>query len=130
MKIIFLDFDGVLNSSKTTGQELEPLLVKKLNYLVDKTDALIVVTSSWRIGHDIKYLDDVLRNYGYNGFFVYGFTLTRLNSDYNRSLQIKEWLENYKYTIGNGAVAPSIHDGVGDQFTGQEFGGLDDGLVC
>lgn len=56
---IFLDIDGVLNSEHTLDESCENMdqkmasiisdqLVKNLSYLVEKTDAKIVLSSSWR----------------------------------------------------------------------------------
>ena len=63
MKVIFLDFDGVLNSSRyaaslckagkptqdENGHELfDPATIKRFNRIVDETEAKIVLSSSWR----------------------------------------------------------------------------------
>ena len=63
MKVIFLDFDGVLNSSRyaarlikagkqtqdENGHELfDPDTIKRFNRIVDQTGAKVVVSSSWR----------------------------------------------------------------------------------
>ncbi len=53
MKVVFLDFDGVLNSQKfirssDAGVILNPESMKILKYVVDKTGAKIVLSSSWR----------------------------------------------------------------------------------
>lgn len=59
-KYIFLDIDGVLNSEHTSNESCENMdqkmasiisdqLVKNLSYLVEKTDAKIILSSSWRI---------------------------------------------------------------------------------
>lgn len=61
MKVIFLDIDGVLNTSKTfdnmhaefkkTGiliDEVEEEKIKYLKEIVDQTNAVIVLSSSWR----------------------------------------------------------------------------------
>ena len=62
MKIIFLDIDGVLNclpdkpkdrwpdfhSHDERAYGLNPELAENLKYILDKTDAKIVVSSSWR----------------------------------------------------------------------------------
>ena len=64
MKVIFLDVDGVLNSeddlliyrakNNITGcilyEEVEDRPLKLLKEIIDKTNAKIVVSSSWRIG--------------------------------------------------------------------------------
>lgn len=54
MKIIFLDIDGVLNSSKTPNPRKLPYIVDKkllgrLLKLVERSGAKIVLSSSWRI---------------------------------------------------------------------------------
>jgi len=54
MKVIFLDIDGVLNCKKTPNPRqlpyvVDPRLLRKLNRLLDRTGAKVVLTSSWRI---------------------------------------------------------------------------------
>lgn len=62
MKVIFLDFDGVLNSQQYmesdaygTGKglafgdsQLDPQCVDRLNRLIEATGAKVVISSSWR----------------------------------------------------------------------------------
>lgn len=55
--ILFLDFDGVLNSAAYARREgkggilgLDPETMPHLQRIVDETDCSIVVSSSWRIG--------------------------------------------------------------------------------
>ena len=50
MKILFLDFDGVITTLKTQWK-IDMDKIKIINDICDKTDAKIVVTSSWRIGY-------------------------------------------------------------------------------
>lgn len=57
MKVIFLDIDGVLNYISTTDEidrflGIDDKLVKNLKEIVDKTNAEIVLCSSWK-----KYWD-------------------------------------------------------------------------
>lgn len=78
MKIIFLDIDGVLNSEKFYKNEaqhekwqrakeegrsideqdaianIDPESVKWLNYIIDKTNAEIVVSSTWRFDENLS----------------------------------------------------------------------------
>jgi HAD domain in Swiss Army Knife RNA repair proteins len=54
MKIIFLDIDGVLNSKKTPNPRkfpyvVDPKLLRLLVGLIEKTDAKIVLSSTWRL---------------------------------------------------------------------------------
>ena len=49
LKVIFLDFDGVLNSeSCNNGVTLLPSKLELLRQLVEATDAQIVLSTSWR----------------------------------------------------------------------------------
>ena len=84
MKVIFLDFDGVLNSSGYSatlfeagrptkdeyGQELfDPETVNLLNRIVDETEAKIVISSSWRyLG--ITALRDMWQERGLHGHII------------------------------------------------------------
>lgn len=55
-KVIFLDFDGVLNSDQTEVEAssihpylyLDPQLVKRVQQICDQTGAVIVLSTSWR----------------------------------------------------------------------------------
>ena len=68
MKILFLDFDGVLNSAdyfKSVAKQptlerpldhIEPLAVERLNEILTRTGAAVVISSSWRILASFKEL--------------------------------------------------------------------------
>jgi hypothetical protein len=54
MKVIFLDIDGVLNCSKTRNPRKFPYVIDKrllarLQKLLDRTGAKVVLSSSWRL---------------------------------------------------------------------------------
>ena len=52
-KIIFLDFDGVLNTQSWYQNTFDPNAVACLSILIEKTGADIVVSSSWKsLGYD------------------------------------------------------------------------------
>lgn len=71
MKIIFLDFDGVMDTEyyysllvrdgksicDSYGMIFDPFCIKCLQYIIDKTDAQIVVSSSWK---DVMTYDEIL----------------------------------------------------------------------
>jgi len=68
--LIFLDIDGVLNSLRTflafkklQLKEVDPVAVNLMDRLVRETDADIVISSSWRIGKPVPYLQEVFRTY-------------------------------------------------------------------
>ena len=84
MRIVFLDFDGVLNSlnwekeighlnkNNMTVEEIEqacfsPKLVENLNKLTTKFDAKIVVSSSWKDGRSLDELQIMLKKAGVTG---------------------------------------------------------------
>jgi hypothetical protein len=54
MKVVFLDIDGVLNCKKTKNPRnfpyvVDPKLLGRLNRLLDRTAAKVVLSSSWRL---------------------------------------------------------------------------------
>ncbi len=68
MKVIFLDFDGVLVIPQTRGQSgmrsvADPNCVAALNSILTITGAFIVVSSSWR-GTILSTLKDTLNGWG------------------------------------------------------------------
>lgn len=56
MKVIFLDFDGVITTLES-GWNLCPKKMKLLGEIIEKTDAKIVISSSWRR----NTLDDTIK---------------------------------------------------------------------
>ncbi len=77
-KIIFLDFDGVLNSQlwyvRTKGSrgrdDLDPQAIEFLNNLIEKTGAEVVVTSTWRLNRTAEELQDILNRNGFKGTVI------------------------------------------------------------
>jgi hypothetical protein len=80
VRVIFLDFDGVLNShawmradSKRAEREgtgvmgLDPSAVSRLNWIVRETGAVVVVSSSWRYGRSVEELKGILERVGFYG---------------------------------------------------------------
>ena len=112
MKVIFLDFDGVLNSSGYSatlfeagrptkdeyGQELfDPETVNLLNRIVDETEAKIVISSSWRyLG--ITALRDMWQERGLHGQII-GMTSMHAVDEYIMEHGL-DWLDK-------GAIASS-----------------------
>ena len=116
MKVIFLDIDGVLNANEDFGGRNKPnpsihgilgvttARIKRLKQIVDKTDAKIVLTSSWKEAYinntkyhvDIygKYLREKLRK---SNVYIFDTTLNyeSKGSEY-RGAGIKAWLNAHK----------------------------------
>lgn len=104
MKVIFLDFDGVLNSSEFLRTEpgpldrLDPSAVARLNTIVQRSGAKVVVSSSWRLHRPLDELSRLLLSVGFAGE-VAGSTpdlssSTRVADGCAvRSLEIRTWLD-------------------------------------
>lgn len=76
MRVIFLDFDGVLNADTDDVEEadelwteawLDPTLVARLAQLVEATSAVVVISSSWRQRRTQAELAHFLALRGYAG---------------------------------------------------------------
>src|SRR5258708_533010 len=112
MKVIFLDFDGVLNSRdwftrreavrqgiepdkwKAWREEhdFDPVAVKRLNKLVTEMSAVVVVSSSWRLGRSTQELARILKDVGFVGS-VLDRTPDRSSRAYERFHEIRAWLK-------------------------------------
>ena len=108
--IIFLDIDGVLNStesmSKLSKQRKEHIdlpdkkLIDNLNYILDKTNAKIIVSSCWRYTHSEFSLDIILYLCGLQPYKVIGITPT-VHMNRVRGQEIQVWIDKNKERINN-----------------------------
>lgn len=121
MKVIFLDFDGVLNhemwyrrrfnemdmekeTSRHPYYEFDPLCIEQLNRIINATDAKVVVSSTWRHGKSPQQLHELLEKVGFKGevisktpdFHARGNTIDGDPIAYNvpRGCEIDWWLDN------------------------------------
>lgn len=101
MRIVFLDFDGVLNSDRyfernpTMGfdeEQLDPAKVQLLNALVGAADDIfVVVSSSWRVVWTVEEIQKLLKDQG----FQYADRIvsrTRSSVTGFRGKEIDDWL--------------------------------------
>lgn len=113
MKVIFLDFDGVLNSMAwmracaDRGDIFEgPVGIDKaavavLNKIIEKTGAKVVVSSTWRKGHNIAALQTILDEAGFTGEVI-GKTCSLYGEDprsgrrLERGDEILRWIAEHK----------------------------------
>lgn len=108
-KILFLDFDGVLNYTEffsnlprrpiigTQSIEwwtecLDPSRVELVNEIVEKTGAQVVVSSSWRHGHQPIALQAFLEHIGFRHQII-GITPRGWG---DRRDEIRQWLNENK----------------------------------
>ena len=102
MKVIFLDFDGVLNSSKyllrceACGVAIDPSRMVLLKQIVDAANTKIVLSTSWREhwSNDLTDCDStgVLIN---SIFSTYGLQIFDKTPELHerRETEIKSWLD-------------------------------------
>lgn len=116
MKIIFLDFDGVINSMKFAEElaakfeaegksinlrhMIDPAAVSRLNHLIHETDAKVVVSSTWRKYFDLPTLRELLEAKGFQGDVI-GITpdlswepLEIPWKRHERGLEIEKWIKD------------------------------------
>jgi hypothetical protein len=109
MKVIFLDFDGVLNhldhfratsgkrSSEAEGLDIE--CVKRLNRIIEATGAKVCVSSTWRLGKTLCGLRDILNDRGFVGKVV-GKTpelrgVSPAGTPQERGDEIQRWINDW-----------------------------------
>jgi hypothetical protein len=100
MKVIFLDIDGVLNSVKSMTESGdrkwsdEPVIenIGWLNLIIEKTNAKIVISSTWRHGNCASLFDRYFHALGIIGEVI--DVTPRLDS--YRGTEIKCWLLEYE----------------------------------
>lgn len=132
MKIIFLDFDGVLNNTTDTRQKqndgkipvldnsgievptlmgrlgIDPEHVSVLNKIIDQTGAFVVISSSWRIiyKYSVPALQKALETSGFTGQVI-GVTQ---NNGRIRGDQIKKWIEDHKDDVESFVILDDSND--------------------
>lgn len=98
MKIIFLDIDGVLNCETTKERHcgcigIEPAKVELFNKILEKTGAMVVLSSTWRL--DAQSRAEVKKYVDY-------FDITPEIEGKSRGKEIESWIEKHnvdKYAI-------------------------------
>ena len=104
MKVIFLDFDGVLNSHKWIGanqhlfksnqlfmhSDVDSEAVARVQRIVDATGAKVVVSSTWRRFNSIGELRRVLKKHGFTGEVI----STTPTHGGPRGTEIQSWLND------------------------------------
>lgn len=105
MKVLFLDIDGVLNSEEwalkkyqegITGalqSEFDVEAVRHLNSIIEKSQAKVVISSSWRLIHELEYIVEMLRKFGFKGDVI-GKTPRSKMSGW-RGNDIRRWLNEH-----------------------------------
>lgn len=131
MKVIFLDFDGVLNSEMfmntvmgarmgeaegvqhSQSEMLDVNAVSRLNRIIDETGALVVISTSWRVMFPMPAIEYWLMGKGFKGAII-GVTPStapdKPSSHLNRGYEIKTWLTNMGDVVQNYVVLDDCSD--------------------
>lgn len=117
MKVLFLDIDGVLNSTKFYNErpkmkEYDGLsfpcdnfdyrAISLLNDILDKTQAKLVISSDWRFDED---LESCLKYHGLK-YDIYG--KTPYDKHYRRGYEIQKYLLSVGNEVDNFCIIDDI----------------------
>ena len=105
MKLIFLDFDGVLNTPATWGNftegngetAIDVDKVSRVNEIVGATGAKVVISSTWRRGRTVDDLQKLLLDRGAK-FEVIGKTVETREERWKQIAAYLQWVKA-KYII-------------------------------
>lgn len=106
-KVLFLDVDGVLNTSKARSlNSLSKPLLRRLQRIVEDTGCIIVLSSTWRKLPDATRL---LKNrLKYRNLFLYDYTPVLYNQW--RGYEIQKWLETTDLVVQTYAILDDSPD--------------------
>lgn len=111
--IVFLDVDGVLNSVDSAiafhhlkneieyhsrESQLDTVSIGLLKAVCEKTQAKIVVSSTWRIGRTVQDFTDLFATYGWDDAPVIGKTEILRHAGRIRGDEIQMWLDEHAPT--------------------------------
>lgn len=148
-KIIFLDIDGVLNTkewhsrmTKDTskdeyGYAFDPVTVKNLAHIIDKTGADIVISSSWKFYGvaklrkmwEIRNLPGTILDITPNTIsdeMLLNANLEEFQLGVCRGNEIKEWLSRHKHEVSNYVIIDDFDDMLPEQ---EDHAVLTDSLI-
>jgi len=105
MKIIFTDFDGVLNSEASfryedrrkilhVNETLSHIACSNLQYILDQdADVRLVISSTWRKIFSMEKIKNILNSYGVNPSRILDKTPAVFSGD--RAHEINLWLQDH-----------------------------------
>jgi len=107
-KVIFLDIDGVMNSQKwfikshkkykyyCNQYHWDKMAVNRLNHIIYKTDAKIVISSTWRYGKSVEWFNWLFNQIKLNGLVI-GMTkrFHHYKFEVPRGVEIKQYYSDH-----------------------------------
>lgn len=129
MRVLFLDFDGVLNgtaeeatfdetlafgSIEWLSQQYDVDKVERLNTIVEATGAVVVLSTSWRNRLPLPHLTRVMQALGFRGF-VLGATpalyRTPDGEERKRHHEVQAWLDEVGEAVETFAILDDLDMG-------------------
>lgn len=121
MKILFLDFDGVMIPTRAywiDGQtrpvsKFDPCAVSLVNKLCEENDIKIVVVSSWRRTVFAPYTDDLklhMISQGIKEHLIHEDSLCPFKFSSSKYHDVTLWLENHPEVVEYLIVDDDLHD--------------------
>lgn len=101
MRVLFLDFDGVIVTAHDRFTAGDQFAVFNLNRITDASGAKIVVSSTWRMGESVESLAAFLKKWGVTGEVIgltpdHTVSTTRgLYVATERGHEIQAWLDHH-----------------------------------
>jgi len=111
IKIVFLDFDGVIITPESSFRRIGPLeaahpkAIEALNYLLSETGARLVISSTWREDYSVEELRKLLKGWGVAAEIL--GTTPLLDQ---RSEEIQSWLDECSLPIGAFVILDDMTD--------------------
>jgi len=102
VKILFLDIDGVLNivsideGRDQYGQIFHKHFVDNLQWIIEQTDAKIVISSDWK-SSGLVIIKEMWKNRNLPGDII--DVTTYLGDDFSRGHEIQDWIDNHRDSI-------------------------------
>jgi hypothetical protein len=111
-KLVFLDFDGVLNCDLSIAQlgtryRFWPPSVKALNHILQEPGARVVITSTWRETWTLRENTEALQKDGLLQEPVVGKTIA---SGGERGVEIDSWLRSVPYAVASFVILDDRDD--------------------
>jgi len=108
MNIIFIDIDGVFSCTETVAEYYERTgktdgwqvfrkgAIKSLTYILDNTNAMIVVHSTWAYTKSLGYIQDKFMEYGLSREHYERFIDVAVSDRSHRGNRIQNWLNEHE----------------------------------
>lgn len=122
-KVIFLDIDGVSVTRNTLFCErwtkrgiMDPMCVMMLRQLVIRSEAMIVISSSWRKSDTMDNLISVsFKEAGFHDFDEYVIGHTPIRNDGHRGSEIKDWMSSVMMIVDKYVIIDDDSDMLEEQ---------------